>query len=75
MSIFDWCFARDQQNRPSPRSGRQPNHYDWGFYNRNRCRPLRGLNCHCLSGSWGLRPRLYAGVRSADRLDKDLTDS
>jgi len=28
-----------------------------------RCRPLRGLYHECLSGSWGLRPRLYACAR------------
>jgi hypothetical protein len=31
-------------------------------------RPLRGLDCLFGIRSWGLRPRLYADVRSADYL-------
>jgi|GEM_PF-3256199 len=42
---------------------------------RFRCRPLRGLTPPYLIESWGLRPRLYAAVRSADCMIRFLTSS
>src|SRR5438874_3402226 len=63
------------ENIQSPRSGRQPIQNRKSIAKRSRTRvalmivldyrPLRGLIIYLGLGTWGLRPRLYAAVRSA----------
>jgi hypothetical protein len=76
-----WGEAKRSPRTPAlkfqePAKRRQTKHNELTFCNHESCRPLRGLGLPYWERSWGLRPRLYADVRSADFIaQKRLAES